>query len=107
MAATPTIVLVPVWGIGHFVPMLEVGKRLLARSALPLTVTVLVMPLPAEAKRASEITEHIRQQEASGLAICFHHLPAVEPQPTTRALRSTYPATCSCTRPTSRRSSPA
>ncbi|NP_001131537.2 Anthocyanidin 5,3-O-glucosyltransferase [Zea mays] len=79
MAATPTIVLVPVWGIGHFVPMLEVGKRLLARSALPLTVTVLVMPLPAEAKRASEITEHIRQQEASGLAIRFHHLPAVEP----------------------------
>ncbi|KAF8700320.1 hypothetical protein HU200_034252 [Digitaria exilis] len=78
--ATPTIVLVPVWGIGHFVPMLEAGKRMLARSPHPLTITVLVMPEPAEAKRASEIAEHIRQEEASGLAaIRFLHLPAVDP----------------------------
>ncbi|RCV13153.1 hypothetical protein SETIT_2G324500v2 [Setaria italica] len=77
--ATPTVVLVPVWGIGHFVPMLEAGKRLLARSARPLTITVLVMPEPMS-KRASEIAEHIRQEEASGLGIIrFHHLPAVDP----------------------------
>uniref|UniRef100_A0A804LF27 Uncharacterized protein n=1 Tax=Zea mays TaxID=4577 RepID=A0A804LF27_MAIZE len=56
----PTIVLVHVWGIGHFVPMLEVGKRLLARSARLLTITVLVTPELVEAKRAFEITEHIR-----------------------------------------------
>ena len=76
--ATPTVVLVPVWGIGHFVPMLEVGKRLLARSARALTITVLVMPEP-DATRASEITEHIRQEQATGLAIRFHHLPLVAP----------------------------
>ncbi|CAN6205471.1 unnamed protein product [Urochloa humidicola] len=77
--ATPTVVLVPVWGVGHFVPMLEVGKRMLARSARPLTITVLVMPEPSKAQRASEIAELIRKEEASGLAIRFHHLPAVDP----------------------------
>jgi hypothetical protein len=40
--------------------MLEVGKRLLARSARLLTITVLVTPELVEAKRAFEITEHIR-----------------------------------------------
>jgi hypothetical protein len=76
--STPTVVLVPVWGIGHFVPMLEAGKRILVHGAQPLTITVLVMPEPT-AKRASEIAEHIRQEEASGLGIRFHHLPAVDP----------------------------
>ncbi|CAN6211718.1 unnamed protein product [Urochloa humidicola] len=77
--ANPTLVLVPVWGIGHFVPMLEAGKRLLTRSGgRYLTITVLVMPEP-EAKLASEIADHIRQEEASGLPIRFHHLPAVAP----------------------------
>ncbi|CAL5062626.1 unnamed protein product [Urochloa decumbens] len=76
--ANSTLVLVPVWGIGHFVPMLEAGKRLLTRSGRSLTITVLVMPEP-EAKLASEIADHIRQEEASGLPIRFHHLPALAP----------------------------
>ncbi|TVU39011.1 hypothetical protein EJB05_12412, partial [Eragrostis curvula] len=67
----PTVVLVPVWGVGHFVPMLEAAKRLLARSGGTLTITVLVMPAPT-ATRASEIAEHIRQEEAGGLDIRFH-----------------------------------
>ncbi|KAL6589871.1 hypothetical protein ACP70R_050197 [Stipagrostis hirtigluma subsp. patula] len=76
--AKPTVVLVPVWGVGHFEPMLEVGKRLLNRSGGALTITVLIMPEP-NAKRTSEIAEVIGKVEAAGLDICFHHLPAVEP----------------------------
>uniref|UniRef100_A0A0A9B007 Malvidin galactosylase UGT88C3 n=1 Tax=Arundo donax TaxID=35708 RepID=A0A0A9B007_ARUDO len=74
----PTVVLVPVWGVGHFVPMLEVGKRLLARSGRSLTITVVVMPAPTS-KLASEIDEHIRREEAAGLDLRFHHVPSVEP----------------------------
>ncbi|CAD6266506.1 unnamed protein product [Miscanthus lutarioriparius] len=81
-SADPTVVLVPIWGVGHFVPMIEAGKRLLARSSRPLTLTVLIMPAPTE-KHASEIAEHIREVETDfaglGLAIRFHHLPATEP----------------------------
>ena len=81
-SADPTVVLVPVWGVGHFVPMIEAGKRLLARSSRPLSLTVLIMPAPTE-KRASEIADHIREVETEsaglGLAIRFHHLPATEP----------------------------
>jgi len=80
-SADPTVVLVPVWGIGHFLPLIEAGKRLLARSSRPLTLTVLIMPAPTE-KRGSEIAQHIREVETEsaglGLAIRFHHLPAAE-----------------------------
>ena len=89
--ADPTVVLVPIWGVGHFIPMIEAGKRLLARSTRRLTLTVLIMPAPSE-KRASEIADHIREVEAEsaalGLAIRFHHLPAAaEPPP---AVATTY-----------------
>ncbi|XP_062188794.1 anthocyanidin 3-O-glucosyltransferase 2-like [Phragmites australis] len=76
--ANPTVVLVPVWGVGHFLPMLEVGKRLLARSGRPITITVIIMPAPT-ANVASEIAEHIRKVEATGLGMRFLHVPAVEP----------------------------
>ncbi|CAD6266507.1 unnamed protein product [Miscanthus lutarioriparius] len=83
-SADPTVVLVPVWGVGHFVPMIEAGKRLLARSSRPLSLTVLILPAPTE-KRASEIADHIREVEKEsaglGLAIRFHHVPAAEPPP--------------------------
>ncbi|KAJ1269851.1 hypothetical protein BS78_06G009600 [Paspalum vaginatum] len=86
--ANPTVVLVPVWGVGHFLPMIEAGKRLLAskgRGGRPLTLTVLIMPAPT-AKRASEIAEHVRQVEqesaSSGLgSIRFVYLPAAPPPP--------------------------
>ncbi|KAL6907394.1 hypothetical protein ACP4OV_002433 [Aristida adscensionis] len=78
--AKPTLVLVPVWGVGHFEPMLEAGKRLLSRGAGTFTITVLVMPLPHNAKRTAEIAEVIRKVEDSGLDnIRFRHLPAAEP----------------------------
>uniref|UniRef100_A0ACD5WTP9 Uncharacterized protein n=1 Tax=Avena sativa TaxID=4498 RepID=A0ACD5WTP9_AVESA len=76
--ATPTVVLLPVWGVGHLMSMLEAGKRLLARSGGALSLTVLVMQAPTESYR-SDVAGHIRREEASGLGICFHHLPAVEP----------------------------
>uniref|UniRef100_A0ACD5WEK0 Uncharacterized protein n=1 Tax=Avena sativa TaxID=4498 RepID=A0ACD5WEK0_AVESA len=76
--ATPTVVLLPVWGVGHLMSMLEAGKRLLARSGGALSLTVLVMQAPTESYR-SDVAAHVRREEASGLDIHFHHLPAVEP----------------------------
>ncbi|RCV09489.1 hypothetical protein SETIT_2G033400v2 [Setaria italica] len=79
--ATPTVVLLPVWGAGHLMPMLEAGKRLLASSGgRALSVTVLVMRPPTE-QQASEVEGHIRRAEeaAAGLDVRFHRLPAVEP----------------------------
>ncbi|WVZ83307.1 hypothetical protein U9M48_030469 [Paspalum notatum var. saurae] len=85
--ANPTVVLVPVWGVGHFVPMIEAGKRLLAAArggGRPLTLTLLIMPAPTE-KRASEIADHIRDveqdSESSGLGIRFLYLPAAPAPP--------------------------
>ncbi|CAM0905975.1 unnamed protein product [Alopecurus aequalis] len=76
--ATPTVVLLPMWGAGHLMSMLDAGKRLLARSGGALSLTVLVMQAPTEDYR-SEVAGHISRVEASGLDIRFHHLPAVEP----------------------------
>ncbi|WVZ83301.1 hypothetical protein U9M48_030463 [Paspalum notatum var. saurae] len=87
--ANPTVVLVPVWGVGHFVPMLTAGKRLLAASGgsggrPTLTLTVLIMPAPT-ARLASEIAEHIRRVEqdaaSAGLGVRFLYLPAEPPPP--------------------------
>jgi len=76
--AYPTIVLLPVWGAGHFMPMLQAGKQLLASSSRPLSLTVLLMPAPT-AQAASDISEHIRREEAAGAVdIRFHHLPDVK-----------------------------
>ena len=58
--------------------MVEVGKRLLAISGRSLTVNVLVVP-SLTGKWEAEIFERIRRDEASGLDIRFHHLPAAEP----------------------------
>ncbi|KAL6840675.1 hypothetical protein ACP4OV_029539 [Aristida adscensionis] len=77
--AKPTLVLVPVGGVGHFEAMLEVGKRLLAQSGHALAITVLIMPEPVAKKWTSEIAELVRKEEASGLDIRFHRLPAADP----------------------------
>ncbi|KAL6840674.1 hypothetical protein ACP4OV_029538 [Aristida adscensionis] len=76
--ATPTVVLLPVWGAGHLMSMLEAGKRLLGRSGRALSLTVLVMRPPTQ-QLASDVAGHISREEASSLAIRFVHLPAVEP----------------------------
>uniref|UniRef100_A0ACD5TQE0 Uncharacterized protein n=1 Tax=Avena sativa TaxID=4498 RepID=A0ACD5TQE0_AVESA len=78
MASNPTIVLLPVWGSGHFMPMLEAGKQLLASSSpRAMSLTVLLMPAPTP-QATSEISEHVRREEAAGLDIRFQHLPAVK-----------------------------
>ncbi|CAM0871423.1 unnamed protein product [Alopecurus aequalis] len=78
MAAKPTIVLLPVWGGGHFMPMIEAGKQLLASSSRALSLTVLLMPAPT-AQAAVAISEHVRRVEAAGDPdIRFHHLPDVK-----------------------------
>ncbi|GJN07361.1 hypothetical protein PR202_ga25185 [Eleusine coracana subsp. coracana] len=76
--AKPTVVLVPVWGIGHFVPMVEVGKRLLERSGRRLTITVVIMPAPTP-KWASEIDEQMRKAEAADPDIRSVYVPFVAP----------------------------
>ncbi|KAL6589868.1 hypothetical protein ACP70R_050194 [Stipagrostis hirtigluma subsp. patula] len=76
--ATPTVVLLPVWGAGHLMSMLEAGKRVLARSGRALSLTVLVMRPPTQ-QLASDVAGHISREEASGLDVRFVHLPAVEP----------------------------
>nr|CAB3451941.1 unnamed protein product [Digitaria exilis] len=77
--ATPTIVLLPVWGAGHLMPMLEAGKRLLASSSGGHAFSVTVL------QQASEVDAHIRRAEeevaagGGGLDVRFHRLPAVDP----------------------------
>ncbi|KAL5196548.1 hypothetical protein ABZP36_000060 [Zizania latifolia] len=75
--AKSTVVLLPVWGAGHFMPMIEAGKRLIRGSGGALFVTVLLMPAPT-ADAVSSIADHVRREEASGVDIRFHHLPAVD-----------------------------
>ncbi|XP_066394872.1 UDP-glycosyltransferase 71K1-like [Miscanthus floridulus] len=76
--AAPTVVLLPVWGAGHLMPMLEAGKRLITRGGRALSLTVLLIPPPTE-EVAADVDAHIRREEASGLDIRFVRLPAVEP----------------------------
>ncbi|OEL21584.1 7-deoxyloganetic acid glucosyltransferase [Dichanthelium oligosanthes] len=75
--ATPTVVLVPEWGAGHLMSLLDAGKRLLARAGSPLSLTVLVIRPPTE-QLAAEVEGHVRREEASALDVRFVHLPAVE-----------------------------
>ncbi|TVU39008.1 hypothetical protein EJB05_12409, partial [Eragrostis curvula] len=72
------MVFLPCWGTGHFMSMIEAGKRMLNSSGGALSLTVLVMQPPTPDK-ASEVEEHVRREAASGLDIRFIHLPAVEP----------------------------
>ncbi|KAF8690964.1 hypothetical protein HU200_040725 [Digitaria exilis] len=67
----PTIVLLPIWGTGHLMPMLEAGKRLLARGG-DLSLTRGHRP---RAPRGAAI--------AAGQAdtIHFHNLPIIEHPP--------------------------
>ncbi|KAG0545032.1 hypothetical protein BDA96_02G327200 [Sorghum bicolor] len=83
--AAPTVVLLPVWGAGHLMPMLEAGKRLLTHSGRALSLTVLLMPAPTE-EVAAELDGHVRREEASGLDIRFVRLPAVEPPMDSRGI---------------------
>uniref|UniRef100_A0A3B6RED2 Malvidin galactosylase UGT88C3 n=1 Tax=Triticum aestivum TaxID=4565 RepID=A0A3B6RED2_WHEAT len=83
MAAKPTIVLLPAWGVGHFMPMIEAGKRMLqCTSSSALSLTVLLMPAPT-AQAESDIADHVRREEeqAGATDIRFLHLPSV-PLPT-------------------------
>ncbi|KAF0899737.1 hypothetical protein E2562_024065 [Oryza meyeriana var. granulata] len=74
--AIPTVVLMPVWGAGHLMPMLDAGKRLLGCGGGGLSLTVLVMQPPRE-EDVSAVAATVRREEASGLDIRFHQLPAV------------------------------
>ncbi|KAM3208121.1 hypothetical protein ACQJBY_063055 [Aegilops geniculata] len=83
MAANPpTIVLLPAWGVGHFMPMIEAGKRMLLQcTSGALSLTVLLMPAPT-AQAEADIAGHVRREEEAGAAdISFLHLPPV-PLPT-------------------------
>uniref|UniRef100_A0A0E0D1M6 Glycosyltransferase n=1 Tax=Oryza meridionalis TaxID=40149 RepID=A0A0E0D1M6_9ORYZ len=76
--AKPTVVSLPVWGAGHFMPMIEFGKRLLRASGGALSATVLLMPAPTP-QQASLIADHVRREEAAaGDDIRFQRLPDVE-----------------------------
>uniref|UniRef100_A0ACD5T9Y3 Uncharacterized protein n=1 Tax=Avena sativa TaxID=4498 RepID=A0ACD5T9Y3_AVESA len=75
--ANPTVVLLPVWGVGHFMPMIEAGKRMVQCSSRALSLTVLLMPAPT-VQAASDIAGHIRREEAGDTDIRFHHLPRVQ-----------------------------
>ncbi|MBC2899681.1 hypothetical protein CFC21_112504 [Triticum aestivum] len=77
---TPTLVLVPEWGTGHLMSMLESCKRILlcGRRARSFSITLLIMR-PPTAQATSEVEAHVRREAASGLDIRFHRLPAVEP----------------------------
>ncbi|XP_052160957.1 anthocyanidin 3-O-glucosyltransferase 2-like [Oryza glaberrima] len=77
--AIPTLVLLPTWGTGHLMSLLDAGKRLLGcRGGGGLSLTVLVMQPPRK-EYASAVAATVRREEASGLDIRFRHLPAVEP----------------------------
>ncbi|TVU39006.1 hypothetical protein EJB05_12407, partial [Eragrostis curvula] len=76
--AAATMVFLPYWASGHFMSMIEAGKRMLDSGGGALSLTVLVMQAPTPDK-AAEVQEHVRREAGSGLDIRFIHLPAVEP----------------------------
>ncbi|CAM0871027.1 unnamed protein product [Alopecurus aequalis] len=81
--AKPTVVLVPVWASGHFMPTLEAGKRLVAALGAGFSLTVLVMGPPTR-ESALEVAAHVAREAATPLpsgggAVSFRHLPSVEP----------------------------
>jgi hypothetical protein len=79
MATPPALVLLPEWGSGHLMPMLESCKRMLLHGGgRAFSITLLVMR-PPTAEATSEVEEHVRREAASGLDIRFHRLPAVTP----------------------------
>ncbi|CAD6223732.1 unnamed protein product [Miscanthus lutarioriparius] len=84
--AAPTVVLLPVWGAGHLMPMLEAGKRLLTRGRCAVSLTVLAIPPPPTEELAADLDAYIRREEASGLDIRFVRLPAVEPPTDSRGI---------------------
>ena len=53
--AAPTVVLLPLWGAGHLMPMLEAGKRLLTRGRCALSLTVLAIPPPPTEELAADL----------------------------------------------------
>ncbi|ONM57557.1 anthocyanidin 3-O-glucosyltransferase 2 [Zea mays] len=77
--ATPALVLLPEWGSGHLMSMLESCKRVLLSSSggKAFSITLLVMR-PPTAEATSEVEAHVRREAACGLDIRFHRLPAVE-----------------------------
>jgi hypothetical protein len=75
--ATPTVVLLPVWASGHFMPTLEAGKRLVAALGAGFSLTVLVMGAPTR-ESALEVAAHVAR-ETNGGVVSFRHLPPVEP----------------------------
>ncbi|KAM0858912.1 hypothetical protein ACQ4PT_047540 [Festuca glaucescens] len=80
MAATPTptLVLLPEWGAGHLMSMIESCKRILLAGDRAFSITLLVMR-PPTAEATSQVEAHVHREAASGLDIRFHRLPAVEP----------------------------
>lgn len=81
--AEPTVVLVPVWASGHFMPTLEAGKRLVAALGAGFSLTVLVMRPPTR-ESSSEVAAHVAREAAAaplpnGGVVSFHYLPSVEP----------------------------
>ncbi|KAJ1275360.1 hypothetical protein BS78_05G129600 [Paspalum vaginatum] len=79
--ATPTMVLLPIWGAGHLMPMLEAGKRLLSHSSGDLSLTVLVIRPPTPESTA-EAADLVRREQSAAAAnsdrIDFLDLPAVD-----------------------------
>ncbi|CAD6217971.1 unnamed protein product [Miscanthus lutarioriparius] len=77
--APPALVLLPEWGSGHLMSMLESCKRVLLSGGggKAFSITLLVMR-PPTAEATSEVEAHVRREAASGLDIRFHRLPAVE-----------------------------
>jgi hypothetical protein len=77
--AAATMVFVPCWSSGHFMSMIDAGKRVLDAGGGKLSLTVLVMQAPTPAK-AAEVEEHVRRELACGRPdVRFINLPAVEP----------------------------
>ncbi|KAF0899740.1 hypothetical protein E2562_024067 [Oryza meyeriana var. granulata] len=75
----PALVLLPEWGSGHLMSMLESSKRvLLTNGGRDFSITLLIMRPPTD-EATSEVEAHVRREAASGLDIRFHRLPAVEP----------------------------
>ncbi|XP_062188446.1 anthocyanidin 3-O-glucosyltransferase 2-like [Phragmites australis] len=82
--AKPTVVLLPVWASGHFMPTLEAGKRLVAALGSGVSLTVLVMRPPTR-ESASQVAAHVARESATepgvggGCEVIFHRLPSVDP----------------------------
>ncbi|KAF7148517.1 hypothetical protein RHSIM_Rhsim03G0195300 [Rhododendron simsii] len=81
-----TIILYPSPGMGHLVPMVELGKLIITHNA-SFTITILITTAPYDTGSTSSYISGVSTATPS---ILFHHLPSISPPSSLTPLELTF-----------------